>query len=100
LRTISILSTLSDEELRCLEGAQEIHLEKDDVLARQGEVAHYFWILLDGELRLLQTVAEGKEMNLAPIPAGTAFGEVPLLSNTPNLVSVLAKDSADLLQFD
>lgn len=100
LRTISILSTLNDEELRCLEGAQEVHLEKDDVLARQGEVAHYFWILLDGELALLQTVAEGKEVSLAPIPSGTAFGEVPLLSNTPNLVSVKAKDKADLLQFD
>ncbi|MEO6816548.1 MAG: ATP-binding protein [Edaphobacter sp.] len=100
LRTISILSTLNDEELRCLEGAQEIHLEKDAVLARQGEIAHYFWILLDGELSVLQAVAEGKEMNLAPIPSGTAFGEVPLLSNTPNLVSVRAKDPADLLQFD
>jgi signal transduction histidine kinase len=100
LRTISILSTLNDEELRCLEGAQEVHLKKDDVLARQGEVAHFFWILLDGELSLIQTVAEGKEISLAPIPSGTAFGEVPLLSNTPNLVSVTAKDSAELLQFD
>ncbi len=100
LRTISILSTLNDEELLCLEGAQEIHLKKDDVLVRQGEVAHYFWILLDGELSLVQTVAEGKEISLAPISSGTAFGEVPLLSNTPNLVSVRAKDSAHLLQFD
>jgi signal transduction histidine kinase len=100
LRTISILSTLNDEQLRCLEGAQEVHLEKDAVLARQGEIAHYFWILLDGELSVLQAVSEGKEMNLAPIPSGTAFGEVPLLSNTPNLVSVRAKDSANLLQFD
>jgi Signal transduction histidine kinase regulating C4-dicarboxylate transport system len=100
LRTISILSTLTDEELSCLEGAEEIHLETDDYLARQGETAHYFWILLDGELRLLQRTAEGKEMNLAPIPAGTAFGEVPLLSNTPNLVSVRAKSSSHLLQFD
>jgi len=100
LRTVSILSTLNDEELHCLEGAEEVHLEKDDLLVRQGEVAHYFWILLEGELRLLQNSPEGKEMHLAPIPTGTAFGEVPLLSNTPNLVSVRAKGSADLLQFN
>lgn len=100
LRTISILSSLNDEELRCLEGAEEIHLEKDDLLARQGEGAHYFWILLDGELRLLQTTPEGKEMHLAPIPSGTTFGEVPLLSNTPNPVSVRAKEASDLLQFN
>src|ERR1700709_307617 len=46
LRTVPILSSLNDEELRCLEGAEEIHLQKDDFLARQGEVAHYFWILV------------------------------------------------------
>ncbi len=100
LRTVSILSTLNDEELRCLEGAEEITLQKDDLLVKQGEVAHYFWILLEGELRVLQTVPDGKEMDLAPIPTGTAFGEVPLLSNTPNLVSVRAGESARLLQFD
>lgn len=100
LRTVSILSTLKDEELRCLEGAEEITLEKEALLARQGEVAHYFWILLEGELRVLQTVADGKEMSLAPIPSGTAFGEVPLLSNTPNLVSVRASEPSRLLQFD
>jgi signal transduction histidine kinase len=100
LRTVSILSTLNDEELRCLEGAEEITLQKDDLLVSQGEVAHYFWILLEGELRLLQTIADGKEMSLAPIPSGTAFGEVPLLSNTPNLMSVRAAEPARLLQFD
>lgn len=100
LRTVPILSSLSDEELRCLEGAEEIHLQKNDLLARQGEVAHYFWILLEGELRLFQTLADGKEAILAPITSGNAFGEVPLLSNTPNLVSLRATEPAHLLQFD
>lgn len=100
LRTVPILSSLNDDELRCLEGAEEIHLQKDDLLARQGEVAHYFWILVEGELRLLQKTPEGKEAVLAPITSGNAFGEVPLLSNTPNLVSLRAIEPSHLLQFN
>lgn len=100
LRTVAILSSLSDEELRCLEGAQEIHLQKDDLLARQGEVAHFFWILLEGELGVMQALPEGKEASLAPIESGNAFGEVPLLSNTPNLVSLRAARPSHLLQLD
>ena len=100
LRTVPILSSLSGDELRCLEGAQEIHLQKGDLLARQGEVAHYFWILLEGELHLFQTLADGKEVSLAPVTSGNAFGEVPLLSNTPNLVGLRAAEPAHLLQFD
>jgi len=100
LRTVPILSSLTDEELRCLEDADEIHLAKGELLARQGEVAHFFWILLEGSLGLVQTLPDGKEVTLAPISSGNAFGEVPLLSNTPNLVSLRVTEPAHLLQFD
>lgn len=100
LRTVQILSSLTDEELRCLEDAEEIHLEKGALLALQGEMAHYFWILLDGSLSVVQTIADGKEATLAPIASGNAFGEVPLLSNTPNLVSLRVMEPAHLLQFN
>jgi signal transduction histidine kinase len=100
LRTVPILSSLSDEELRCLEDAKEIRLPKGELLIRQGEVAHHFWILLEGSLRLVQTQADGKEIAFAPVSSGNAFGEVPLLSNTPNLVSLRVTEPAHLLQFD
>lgn len=100
LRTVPILSSLSDEELRCLEDAEEIHLPIGELLVRQGEVAHHFWILLEGELRLVQTLADGKEISTTPISTGNAFGEVPLLSNTPNAVSLRVTQPAHLLQFD
>ena len=52
LRTVPILSSLKDEEILCLGGVQDIHLEAGDILTRQGDVAHFFWILLEGELRI------------------------------------------------
>jgi len=36
LRRVPILSSLKDDELHCLEGVQDIHLAKDEVLMHQG----------------------------------------------------------------
>jgi len=100
LQQAPILSSLKDDEIRCLKGVHEISLESGDVLARQGDVAHHFWILLEGELRLYQASGDGKEVDLAAVPAGSAFGEVPLLANIPNAVSVKAIVPCCLAQFD
>jgi signal transduction histidine kinase len=100
LRTVPILSSLKDAELHCLDGVQDIRIEKDDILVRQGEVAHYFWILLEGELRLYQTLADGHEVALPSIPSGNAFGELPLLCNLPNMASLQATAPCHLVQFD
>lgn len=100
LRQAPILSSLKANELRCLKGVHEICLKEGDVLARQGEAAHHFWILLDGELRLYQADANGKEIDLATLPVGNAFGEVPLLANIPSAVTIRATTLCCLAQFD
>jgi signal transduction histidine kinase len=100
LRQAPLLSSLQDEEIRCLRGVEEICLDAGDVLARQGEVAHYFWILLDGEIGFYQTGPEGDEFMITSAPAGLAFGEVPLLSNIPNAANLRAISHCCLAQFD
>jgi signal transduction histidine kinase len=100
LRKVPILSSLKDDELYCIEGVQEVHIEKDEVLVRQGEAAHFFWILLDGELRIYQVVGGAEDLMLAKIEAGNAFGELPLLTNIPNSASIQATMPSRLLQLD
>jgi signal transduction histidine kinase len=100
LRKVPIFSTLKDDELHCIEGVQEIYIEKDEVLARQGEAAHFFWILLDGELRLYQSLADGSDVMMGKIDGGNAFGELPLLANIPNSVNIQAITPCHLLQLD
>jgi signal transduction histidine kinase len=100
LRTVPILSSLRDDELNCLEGVQELHLDKEAVLVKQGEVAHYFWILLKGELHIYQTQPDGREMVMATLESGNAFGELPLLANIPNSSSIRTSDPSHLLQLD
>jgi signal transduction histidine kinase len=100
LRKVPIFSSLKDDELHCVEGVGDLHLEKDEFLVRQGEAAHFFWVLLEGEIRLFQTQSEGREGTLYKLESGNAFGEVPLLANIPNGVNLQTTMRSHLLQFD
>jgi signal transduction histidine kinase len=100
LRNVPILSSLKDDELHCLEGVHDIHLDKDEIIARQGEVAHFFWILLEGEIRVYQTLPDGHEATLYKLESGTTFGELPLLANIPNTINLQTAMQCRLLQLD
>lgn len=100
LRATPIFASLKDEELRCLSGLEEIQLKKGDVLVRQGETAHNFWVLLEGSVVLSQTMPDGREMPITSIPSGNAFGELPLLANIPNAVNLRAEEPCHLVQIN
>lgn len=98
LRSIPILSSLKDEELRCLEGLEEVRVDKGTALVHQGDIVHNFWILLDGEIQVFWTQPDGRETSVASMPKGSSFGELPLLANIPCVVNVRAAEDSDLLQ--
>jgi signal transduction histidine kinase len=98
LRTTPIFSSLKDQELRCLSGLEEIRLNKGDLLARQGEAGHNFWVLLEGSVIVSQTMPDGREFEMVSIPSGNAFGELPLLANIPNAANLTANESSHLVQ--
>ena len=100
LRRVPILSSLKDDELHCLEGVQDIHLAKDEVLMHQGEAVHFFWILLQGEIRVYQTLPNGHDATLHKVENGNAFGELPLLTNSPSTVNLQTTMACHLLKLD
>ena len=100
LRTVPILASVPDAELTCLNDAREVHLGEGDFIARQGEPARFFWILLAGELHIYQTLPDGRESVMGIVPPGTALGELPLLANIPNATNARATKPSELLQFD
>jgi signal transduction histidine kinase len=100
LRAVSILANVPVEELHCLRDAREVRVDAGDFLARQGDSAHAFWILLTGAVRIYHTHADNREEVIGVAPAGTAFGELPLLSGTPYAASIRATEPSTLLQFE
>jgi signal transduction histidine kinase len=97
LRTVPILASLPESELECLNDAREVHYVDGDFIVRQGEVAHSYFILLSGEIRVYTILPDGREQLINMIPEGTAFGELPLLSNTPNPGNLRATQPCDML---
>jgi signal transduction histidine kinase len=100
LRQVPIFTSLKDDELSCVEGVGDIHLGKDEFLVHQGDPPHFFWILLEGQIRIFQSQSEGHDGTIYKIEKGNAFGEVPLLANIPNTVNLQATMPSRLLQFD
>jgi signal transduction histidine kinase len=100
LRKVPILSSLKDDELHCVEGVTETHIAAGEAIAHQGEVAHFFWILLEGQLNINQLQPDGRNVTLTTMEAGTAFGELPLLTNIPFIATVEATRASHLLQLN
>jgi signal transduction histidine kinase len=100
LRGVPILANVPEAEIHCLGDSREVQLQAGESIARQGETAHSFWILLSGEMRVSHKMADEREQVLGVVPAGTAMGELPLLSNTPYTANVRASETCTLLQFD
>ncbi|WP_089407285.1 ATP-binding protein [Granulicella rosea] len=100
LRKVPILSALRDDELHCLDETEELRIEAGELLAKQGETARFFWILLSGSLRISQLMPDGREIPMAVVTEGNAFGELPLLSNIPNISNVRALEPCHLMQLN
>ncbi len=98
LRSVPILSSLKDEELRCLDGIEEVRLAAGSMLVHQGDAVHNFWVLLDGEVQVYWMQPDGRETPVSTIPKGSSFGELPLLANMPCVVNVRAASECELLQ--
>lgn len=100
LANVSILASLDENTLHCLDGATEVHLPAERVLIQQGEAARFFWILLSGSIRVSNTSSDGQENMHYTMEPGIAFGEVQLLANIASAVTMRAATDCDLLQLD
>lgn len=100
LRSVSILSSLKEAELDCLDELDEVLLNEGEFLVRQGDPAQYFFILLKGKLSLFQSATSDRSLYQVTLDDGATFGELPLLSNQPNPVSVQALQSSHLIRLD
>lgn len=71
-----------------------VELKKDTILFHQDEFPEYFYIFLEGKLRVYQICSNGKMIILNTCKQPKILGEVELLSNQPTLSYVdLIKDS-------
>ena len=101
LAALPFLADVPRAELRRIGG----HLRTEDaeagqLVVRQGARGDRFYVLLDGQVRVVRIAADGHEERLATLGPGDYFGEAALVENVPRTASVVAETPARLLSLD
>ncbi|VAX34668.1 transcriptional regulator, Crp/Fnr family [hydrothermal vent metagenome] len=95
LKSIELFSSLTDDELREITTNLTIKkFRKGQTILYEEDTNEYMYIIFEGEVKVIQTTEEGKEIILAMHGSGDFFGEISLLDGKTIPARVLAiKDS-------
>jgi len=89
LRAIPLLSNLSMEQTSCFEPGEIIQLEPGKVLVNDGEPLEFFYILLEGELRVSRNYSN-QTILMGIVKPGMFLGEISLLLDSPTFTTIRA----------
>jgi thioredoxin reductase (NADPH) len=99
LTRISLFAPLPESERASLAArAADVRIEAGEYLLIEGQTAAFFG-LLEGRIDVIKMMG-GRDQRLTTYGPGDYFGEVPLLLNSPALVSLLATEPTRLMRLD
>merc|ERR1719446_950336 len=95
-----MFSNLDDKDMNIIiDAMEEIQVQKDERIIKQGENGNVLFIIESGKLDcLVKTNAEEKVVKT--VQCGDVFGELALLYNCPRAASVQATEPSSLWQLD
>ena len=98
LRTVPIFSDLTDQDIASL-GRLSIrkHYPKDTVIFFENEEGDFFFMILEGRIKVTILGDDGREVILSLLGPGDFFGEMALLDNEPRSATAIAVEDSELL---
>jgi len=102
LSGVSLFTALTDTEKADLaEGLQYAPYARGDVITKQGNVAHWLYVVAFGEAEVLyEPPAGGMPRVVGTIRAGEFFGEMALLSGDARSATVIAKTDVECYRLE
>ncbi|MGD1910026.1 MAG: sensor histidine kinase [Rivularia sp. (in: cyanobacteria)] len=92
LQTLELFKVLPQSRLEWVcDRAAKIQLSKGEILISEGDIARGLFILMSGKIGITR-YSEGVEMPLGQHAAPEFFGEIPILSDEPIQVNLVALD--------
>lgn len=99
VRTMPLFSGLDDNQLSCIEPGEVIDVPAGTVLVSEGERFAFFFVVLEGEVRLSRTY-DRQTILMGLVRKGNYTGETTLLLNSPWLATARVGKAARLFRLD
>lgn len=101
LSRVKLFSSLSEDELRQIATTvRDSPYIKNDVMTKQGTVAHSLYLLISGEADVWFESDTQEKRHLATLKEGAVFGEMGLLTGEPRRATVIARTNAQCYRLD
>ena len=100
LKRVDFFSTFREEEIRAVaEALVFTPFARGDVITRQGNVAHWLYILASGEADVAINTPDGRRV-VSQLGPGQYFGEMGLMTGEPRTASVIARNDVECYRLD
>jgi len=101
INSIELFARLSDDEkVRLAEHLVNAPFARGDVLTRQGAIAHWLYIVVNGEAEAWWQPPEGPRRLLEKRGPGSVFGEIGLMTGAPRRATVIATSDVEAYRLD
>ncbi len=94
-----LLFGIAEEDLAALSEASAIrHLPAHAIVCREGDPGESVYVLVDGEVEILQNLEDGSERHLHYTQPGEFFGEMAILQQSPRTATVRTTKPSTILE--
>lgn len=101
LNKVELFSSLHPDELRTIaEKLKYAPFVKGDIITRQGAIAHWLYMLIDGEADVFLETSGQEKRKLSTLHPGNFFGEMGLMTGAPRTATVIAASDVECYQLD
>ncbi|WP_038250743.1 cyclic nucleotide-binding domain-containing protein [Ghiorsea bivora] len=99
-KVFSLIEALSDSESQeFLRQGTLRKVKKGEVIVKQGEISHNFYLILEGEVHVQVNTKSGEHFEVGSLKQGDFFGEVACIYQLPRTATVQAFVDSTLLEF-
>ncbi len=101
LKRVELFAQMTDEELRKLaERLRYAPFAKGNIISRQGSVAHWLYVIINGDADVYLETSSGEKHLLRTISKGNFFGEMGMMTGALRATSVVAKTDVECYRLD
>jgi CRP-like cAMP-binding protein len=99
LRQIPLFSSLNPEEIKEISSYLERRkIRKKEIIFSEGDQSNWFYILVDGKVKITKLSHDGKEMIIELISPGDFFGGFAVLKGFPYPANAVAMEDCDTVR--